>query len=183
MPQMGNPAGDIEKKKTGKTPSLPPDSQHQAGDKMLEQAQFPPARHGLGPAVDVEFAIDVSQVLFDRAWGDYQPAGDLLVREAFGEQSQHLPLALGEWVDQRFSERGRQGNCLRHLAPLRLSLLAEGIQELTHIVSWDRRDGRNTGPWRRVSRGRPLQQLAQRPSQVQEDALVPLRPGQGEGLR
>ena len=87
--------------------------------KVLKKLQFPPARHGLRPAVHVELAIDVLQVLFDRARGDDQPAGDLFVREAFGEQSQHLQLALGERVSRRFGERGRQGSRLRCPAPLR----------------------------------------------------------------
>ena len=58
--------------------------------RVLEKRQFQPACHGLRPAVDVELAIDVLQMLFDRARGDDQSAGDLLVRQPFGQQSQHL---------------------------------------------------------------------------------------------
>jgi hypothetical protein len=36
----------------------------------LENVQFPAARHGLRPAVHVEFAVQVLQVLLDRAQGD-----------------------------------------------------------------------------------------------------------------
>jgi hypothetical protein len=93
MPQMGNPVGDIEgdiEKKgesKGGHQKVPLDSQRKLCKKALEKLQFPPARHGLRPAVHVELAIDVLQVLFDCARGDDQPASDLLVREALGKQS------------------------------------------------------------------------------------------------
>ncbi len=57
MPQMGNPMGDMEGEEEG-APRLPLDSQRQLCGKVLKNLQFPPARHGLRPAVDVELAID-----------------------------------------------------------------------------------------------------------------------------
>jgi hypothetical protein len=67
--------GDWQTKKTASkvTVSCCPAMLH------LEKLQRLPARHGLHPAVHVELAVDVLQVLFDRARGDHQPAADLFV--------------------------------------------------------------------------------------------------------
>ena len=62
----------------------------------LEKLQLLPARHGLGPAVHVELAIDVLQVLFDRAGGDHQPVANLLVREALFDEATDLELPPGQ---------------------------------------------------------------------------------------
>jgi len=58
MPQMGNPAGDIEGE-NGKRHGVPPDSSRLTCGKALQKIQFQPACHRLRPAVHVEFAIDV----------------------------------------------------------------------------------------------------------------------------
>jgi hypothetical protein len=63
----------------GRRQRLPSGSQRQLRERVLDKRQLLPACHGLRSVVDVEFAIDVLQMLFDRARGDDQPAGDLLV--------------------------------------------------------------------------------------------------------
>ena len=55
----------------------------------------------LGTAADLELAIDVPGVFFDRAEGDDQALGDLAIGEPLANQRQHLAFARGEGLHQR----------------------------------------------------------------------------------
>ena len=56
------------------------------------------ARDGFGTGGRTQFVHDVPQVRFHRSLGDEQPAGDLGVGLAAGEQVQHLEFAAGQVV-------------------------------------------------------------------------------------
>ena len=66
---------------------------HLLGAHLLQ----PACEHdGLAAPVDIELAVDRRHVQLDRALGDVQPRGDLLVRQAVGGQRQDLDLLGGE---------------------------------------------------------------------------------------
>ena len=67
---------------------------------MLEQVQFARAEQRLGAALHVELAVDVVDVLLDRADRDDELVGDRLIGEASGDQVQDLALARAEWLHQ-----------------------------------------------------------------------------------
>jgi len=67
------------------------------GEKLVgEQPQFAPAGNGLGAAGDAKFAVDVVEVLFDRADGDNQFVGKLAVRKPRGNQAQDFAFTFTE---------------------------------------------------------------------------------------
>jgi hypothetical protein len=67
----------------------------------LQQAEFPGPDERLGSAARVELAVDVVEVLLDRAHRDDELAGDPGIRPAGGDEPQHLHFALGERLDER----------------------------------------------------------------------------------
>src|SRR4029450_361780 len=66
------------------------------GESGSEPAELARAVPGVGAAVDAELAKDGPRMALDGAEGDEEFAGDFALREAAGEQSQHVELALGE---------------------------------------------------------------------------------------
>jgi hypothetical protein len=70
----------------------------------------------LGAAVDVEFAVDVANVVLGRAEGDDQGFGDLAVRKASRDQAQDLQFAVTERLDE-IPEFGRFRSWLFHRQP------------------------------------------------------------------
>jgi len=55
-------------------------------------------RHGRRPGIHAQFVVDISQMGFDRAFGDAQPQGDFLVPVAASHCRQHLQLPLRQNV-------------------------------------------------------------------------------------
>src|SRR6266581_1592856 len=62
------------------------------------RADAPGARDGLAAAGGFEFPEDAVDVGLDRAHADHKCHGNLLVGCSGGDQTQHLLLALAEWV-------------------------------------------------------------------------------------
>lgn len=53
-------------------------------------------RQGGRAAVDAKLGIDVLQVFLDGGDRHHQPQRDLAIRQALGDQPQHVTLALGQ---------------------------------------------------------------------------------------
>lgn len=53
-----------------------------------------------GAAVDAELGEDVDEVTLDGGLGDEEGAGDLLVRRAGCEETEHVDLAVGEFRER-----------------------------------------------------------------------------------
>ena len=66
----------------------------------LKEVKLTRAHERLGAALHVELAVDVVDVLLDRADGDDQPVGDRLIGMTVGDQAQDFQLAVAEWLDQ-----------------------------------------------------------------------------------
>ena len=60
-------------------------------------------RDGLRPSLYPELLEDDVDVPLDGARGDEQLGGNLRIREAGGDQLQHLPFARGEEIGERFA--------------------------------------------------------------------------------
>ncbi len=60
----------------------------------LQQFQFAGARHGLQAIVHAELVVEVVDVGLDRAVGNHQSIGDLLIGESCGDHAQHFQFAL-----------------------------------------------------------------------------------------
>ncbi len=67
----------------------------------VQQAEGACLSHGLRAIAHVQFAVDVVEVRLDRALGDEELLGDLLVRQTLGDQGEDLALALAQRLDQR----------------------------------------------------------------------------------
>ena len=66
----------------------------------LEQAQFPPTRHSLRPAVHLELAVDIAGVGLDRVQREEEPGSDLGIGQPCGDEFEYLAFALGQRLDQ-----------------------------------------------------------------------------------
>ena len=62
--------------------------------------QFPGFHNGLGSAGDIELAVDVVDVPFDRTDGYVQLLSDVAIAQAGSNQGQHLKLTLAERLHQ-----------------------------------------------------------------------------------
>ena len=76
-----------------------------AGRRFLEQAKPLGAGESVGAIVDPQLAVDVQNMPLRRAVCDYQPLGDILVGQPFGQQAQHHDFLFGQRLDQRVARR------------------------------------------------------------------------------
>src|SRR6266540_4505954 len=69
------------------------------GPARLDEAGFVGEDDGLDAVSEVELAEDAGDVGFDGCFADEQGCGDLVVGLAFGDQLEHLELAVGQLVE------------------------------------------------------------------------------------
>ncbi len=60
-----------------------------------KETQSSPLSHCLSPGADIEFSVEIINMLFDRAFGNHQSGGNLLVGQAGGDQGQDFKLSGG----------------------------------------------------------------------------------------
>ncbi len=63
--------------------------------------EFSCPRYRLCPAVNVELAVDIVEMRFDRAHGDHELLSEVAVGPASGDRLQNLSLTLAEGLSQR----------------------------------------------------------------------------------
>src|SRR4051812_47979733 len=64
----------------------------------LDPAALGGDQDGLGPVAGAQLAVDVVQVGADRARGEVELTGDLLVDHSAGQAAYHLKLTAGHWA-------------------------------------------------------------------------------------
>ena len=63
---------------------------------LADQPKIPGAGDGLGAGMDVEFAVDVARVRFDRVQREVEAGGDLGVGQAAGDEPQDFEFAIAQ---------------------------------------------------------------------------------------
>ena len=60
------------------------------GTLTLQQTQLTGAGDGFGAPLNLQFAIDIAIVPFDRVQGEEKPLADLTIRESLGNELEHF---------------------------------------------------------------------------------------------
>lgn len=118
------------------------------------------------PAVHAQFIVDALDLSLDGIDGNDQFVSNFGIGEAGGKQAQDTPLLRAERLDQRWLSDGYSGS-----AGSRCLFTGRGLQQVTRVG----------GQLLIVdAREKSEQQFVQGWSLIEEEALVALRPGQGE---